>query len=111
MRPAALRLVLVLGSLALGFSTVIAEGQNSARKPAPRQDEKRENEAVKEAQQALQSARENLRDDEKSLADGQDRLRKATVAQRTAASDLQKVDDRLEAEHGERTGLTAARKR
>jgi chromosome segregation ATPase len=104
------RLILVLCGLAMGFPAALAEAQ-VVKKPSPRQDEKRENEAVKEAQQALQEAREHLKESEKSLGDGQDRLRKAITAQKAAASDLQKVQDRLESEHGERTGLTAARKR
>jgi hypothetical protein len=108
--PGRRRLILILGGLMMGFPTAPAEAQ-VVKKPSPRQDEKRENEAVKEAQMALQDAREQLQADEKTLTGEQDRLRKAVAAQKAAASDLQKVQDRLETEHGERTGLTAARKR
>lgn len=82
-----------------------------AKKPSNKQDEKRENEAVKDAQEALQDARDKLKDAEKSLGGDQDRLRKAVAARTSAGKDIEKVQDRLETEHGERTGLTAARKK
>lgn len=87
-----------------------AQTPKVVRKPSPKQDEKRENEAVKEAQQDLQEARDRLKEAEQSLKDELERHRKAIAAHKTAGTAIEKVQDRLEAEHGERTGLTAARK-
>lgn len=102
---------MLLAGLLIGLSDEAVFAQNVVKKPSPKQDEKRENEAVKDAQQTLQEAREKLKDAEKSAGDDQARLRQAVAAQKSATKDLQQVQDRLEVEHGEKTGLTAARKK
>jgi len=99
---------LALCGLCIGLSTGPVSAQ---KKPLPRQDEQRENAAVKEAQRDLQEARDKLRDAEKSLTQEQVQLRQANAAQKTATSAVQKVQDRLEEQHGERTGLVPARQK
>jgi chromosome segregation ATPase len=93
-------LCLLLASANLGLAQ---------KTPAQKRDEQRENEAVREAQRDLQEARDQLKDAEKALNEEQIALRKALTTQKAAAATVQKVQDRLEAEHGERTGLSAAR--
>jgi chromosome segregation ATPase len=76
-----------------------------------KQDEKRENEAVKEARQAVDAAEKAVREREQDVRGKLAELRSAQQARQSAAKDLQKVEDRLEAEHAESTGLAAAREK
>lgn len=76
-----------------------------------KQDEKRENEAVRKAQDEVQDAEKAIRKAESSLQDARRDLTKA-IAERTAAGkNVQKTIDRLESEHAEGKGVIAARER
>lgn len=98
--------VLVACSMSLG--EVVAQNKgNQSRK----QDEKRENEAVRKAQGEVQDAEKAIRKAETSLVDARRNLTKA-IAERTAAGkNVQNTIDRLESEHAEGKGLIAARER
>ena len=102
----------------LGLAVLIActavpgevAGQNKGNQ-ANKQDEKRENEAVRKAQDELQDAEKAIRKAESSLADARRDLTKAIAARTAAGKNVQKTIDRLEAEHAEGKGVTAARER
>lgn len=79
------------------------------KKPSQRNDEKRENEAVRDAQDDLHEVEKKLKQADSDLRDFQQRLRQAVARRQTAMAAVQKVLDRLEKEHAEGTGLTAAR--
>jgi hypothetical protein len=84
--------------------------QAAQKNKANARDEQRENAAVKEAQQDLAKAKDNLKDGEKSLREAQAAHRKAELDRKQAASDMQKLRDQLEERHEKETGLLAARR-
>lgn len=72
-------------------------------------DEKRENEAVKEARQDLDKAKDRLKDEEKQLRAGRADFQKAEQERKQAASTLQKLREQVEEKYEQETGLLAAR--
>ncbi len=72
-------------------------------------DEKRENEAVKEARQDLDKAKDRLKDEEKQLRAARADFQKAEQERKQAASALQKLREQIEEKYEQETGLQAAR--
>uniref|UniRef100_A0A7C2JZN6 Uncharacterized protein n=1 Tax=Schlesneria paludicola TaxID=360056 RepID=A0A7C2JZN6_9PLAN len=101
--------VVLLLTAGLLWTGEAAWSQTAKKKPSPHEDERRENEAVQEAQRDLQEARDHQKEAEKELLAEQVKARQAAAAHKAATAALRKIEDRLESEHGEKTGLTAAR--
>lgn len=72
-------------------------------------DEKRENAAVKEAQQDLDQAKDRLKAEEKQLRAARAAFQKTEQDRKQAASALQKLREQLEEQYEKETGLLAAR--
>lgn len=75
-----------------------------------KQDEQRENEAVRKAQDQLNEVQKDLKKAESGLREAQQHIQRAVAQRQSAASALQKTIDRLEGVHADLTGLTAARR-
>lgn len=95
-------LVFVLGTAA----PVIAAPMTSAQK----RDERREDAAVRKAQDAVNEAQQAVRTAEGEQKTAEGKLREAAARRKAAAGALRKTLDRLEAEHADTTGLTAVRR-
>lgn len=107
MRPILIR------AACLGLCVASPLAWSADNKPQNRRnanDEQRENQAVKEAQEDVREAEKALQEAEQDVRKKLDAWRKAGAARKMAISNLQKVQDRLEIEHAESTGLAAARK-
>lgn len=77
---------------------------------AQKNDEQRENAAVKEARKDVNAAQDRQRAAAKAVRDAEQALNQAEQQQRRAASELQKAGDRLETELADLHGLTQARR-
>lgn len=88
----------------------LAAPAGAAPKKAQKNDEQRENAAVKEARKEVNAAQERQRTATKAVRDAEQALNQAELQQRRAASELQKTAERLENEYADTLGLTAARK-
>lgn len=95
--------------VALCLCLPVAAAQKNSQNKAQKRDEQRENEAVRKAQEHLNDVQKDLKQDEGALRDAQGQLRQAITQRKMATSALQKTIDRLEGEHADLTGLTAAR--
>ncbi|HET6424131.1 MAG TPA: hypothetical protein VFG20_10635 [Planctomycetaceae bacterium] len=99
--------VIVLGLASLMDAAPKRPGSQSA---AQKRDEQRENEAVRKAQDHLKDVEKEAKNAEDELRDAQQRVRQAVSQRQSAAAALQKTIERLESEHADLTGLTAARR-
>ncbi len=95
-----------IGILWLAAPATVSSAQ---KKAAPKQDEKRENEAVREAERDVEDAQEKLKQAEGAARDASKAWKSALMERQAALATLQKVRDRLEQEHEASTGLAAAR--
>lgn len=96
--------------IALCLCLPLDAAQKNPQSNAQKRDEQRENEAVKKAQQHLNDVQKDLKENEGALRDVQSQLRQAIAQRKMATTALQKTIDRLESEHADLTGLTAARR-
>jgi chromosome segregation ATPase len=101
----------LMAALSITVCVGVATAQNPKKPNNQQQDEKRENQAVKEAQENVNDAQKSLREREKDVRDKLAQVRSAIQARQNASNDLKKVEDRLEAQHAETTGLVAAREK
>jgi len=90
---------------AVSLITLHAADNDRAR----RLDEKREDAAVRKAQEELNDVQQEVRAAEQSLQQSQAGFRKAEAERKAAGAGLQKTIDHLEDEHAESAGLNAAR--
>lgn len=97
-------------ALIFGLLLSTASADAPRRSQAAKNDEKRENEAVRKAQQELKEAVDAERNAERSAQRAVDAVRTAERALTQATARLQKVRDELESKHAEAAKLTAARK-
>ncbi|ADG68712.1 hypothetical protein Plim_2890 [Planctopirus limnophila DSM 3776] len=97
----------VLSMLCVCTQTTVACADQKSR--ANSRDEKRENEAVKEARQDLDKAKDRLKDEEKQLRAARADFQKAEQERKQAASALQKLREQMEEKYEQETGLQAAR--
>lgn len=97
----------------LGIVWIVAPGSVTAdqKQPSSKQDEKRENEAVREAERDVEDARGKLKAAEGEAREASKAWKSALTERQAAAAALQEVRERLEAEHQESTGLAEARRR
>lgn len=86
-------------------------GQAAESARARQLDEQREDAAVRQAQQAVNEAQQDVRQAQQSWQKAQSAFRSAEANRKAAAVAVQKTIDRLEDEHAETAGLTAARER
>lgn len=100
---------LLTGMILVSAGIWAAANQQIAKNP--RQDEQRENQAVKKAQQEVREAQENLRQREQEVRELLSKLRATQQNRHQAAQQLQKIEDRLEAKHEESSGFAAAKRR
>lgn len=110
MRPMRFTSVLVLAQSLLLILPCDADQKDNKPSAAQKRDERRENEAVREAQDRLRDVEKELRQAETELRDAQQGVRQAVLRRQQAAAALQKTVDRLEGEHADLTGLTEARR-
>lgn len=93
-------------AIALAFLAAPALGAPSK---AQKNDEQRENAAVKEARKEVNAAQDRQRAAAKAVRDAEQALNQAEQQQRRAATELQKTGERLENENAELLGLTTSR--
>ena len=87
----------------------VSAAQNGKQTNAQKADERRENEAVRKAQQDVKTAQQAETTAERSLKKAVDELKGAERQLVQAASQLQKVKDDLEEKHSATHGLSDAR--
>lgn len=90
--------------------TALAAPAIAAPRKAQKNDEQRENAAVKEARKEVGAAQDRQRTAAKAVRDAEQALNQAELQQRRAAAELQKAADRLETELADLHGLTQARR-
>lgn len=106
-----------LAFVVVGFGVVINStvevmaAKNNKQTNAQKNDEKRENQAVQNAQRDVSEAQKKLRDAEKTARQAAEKVKAALLDQQRAASQIQKRRDELEEKHADLVGLTEARRR
>ncbi len=106
------RVGIALGLCGASLGLPIEAAQKSGNKAtsAQKRDEQRENEAVRDAQEHLNDVQKELKTAEADLRESQQAVRQAVQNRQKAVAAVQKTLDRLEGEHADLTGLTAARR-
>lgn len=106
-----LAFVVVVFGVVIASSVDAIAAKDNKQTNAQKNDEKRENQAVQNAQRDVSEAQKKLRDAEKTARQAAEKVKAALLEQQRAASQIQKRRDELEEKHADLVGLTEARRR